>query len=239
MASASASTRETSVGEISGGADTLTVSAMASAVAVSILSAIDGCGSRKFDGRNREERTSLNLEIDRYDVLTKGHTELRNRDVARILLVGVERGAIGERDRQPRVVRAGRSHDVGANLQARDSVYILERRKTAAMVVLRGRPGVGLVLETHEVQQAHSSSPSISSSATSTTTLWMSMLNHSRKDFRSRIGGHVVSSSVHAPSWNSKIQTALSSTHSWMSSSSSNSGIRQADPYVRARAPRI
>src|SRR5258708_4190853 len=173
------------------------VSAAASAVAISILSAIDGCRGRKFDVRNREERTPLNVEIDRYDVVAERHAELRI-----------------------------------ANLRARRAVYIFifQRREPVAMFVVRQRADFALVLEAHEVKQAHSSSPSMSSSATSTTTLWMSIVNHSRNDFRSRVGGHVVSSSVHAPSWNSKIQTALSSTHSWMSSSSSNSGIRKAVP---------
>jgi hypothetical protein len=37
-------------------------------VTVSIMSAIDGCDRQKFDVRNREKRTPLNLEIDRHDV---------------------------------------------------------------------------------------------------------------------------------------------------------------------------
>src|SRR6185295_6165520 len=94
---------------------------------------------------------------------------------------------------------------------------------------------VCLVLETHEVEQHHNSSPSMSSSATSTTTLWISMRNQSRNILRSRAAGHVASSSVHDESWNSNSHDAFSSIHSCTSSSSSNSGSRNADPKVFAR----
>src|SRR5262249_11194729 len=46
----------------------------------------------------------------------------------------------------------------------------------------------------------HRSSPSISSSPMSTTTLWMSTRNHSRNVFKSLETGHVDSSSLHAAS---------------------------------------
>ena len=125
---------------------------------------------------------------------------LRNGHVTRMFLISVERRAIDERDRKAGVVGAGRADHVGANLEAGDSVYIVQGRQPGAVVVLCLDADVRGVPETDEVNQAHSSSPSMSSSATSTTTLWISMLNHSRNDARSRPCGHVVSSSVHAPS---------------------------------------
>jgi len=51
---------------------------------------IDGRRRRKFDVRNREERTLLNLEIDRDDVLAEAGAELRDRDVTRVFLIRVE-----------------------------------------------------------------------------------------------------------------------------------------------------
>ena len=71
-------------------------SATTAVVAISIMSAIDGCDRQKFDVRNREERTVLNLEIDRYDVFAELDAELRDRHVPIVLLIGVERGAIRE-----------------------------------------------------------------------------------------------------------------------------------------------
>src|SRR5438105_3625584 len=86
-ASTSASTRVTSVGDMvgavataitSGGIEEVTGAAApamedanttaATLVVISILSSIDDADRQKFDVRNREERTALNLEIDRYDV---------------------------------------------------------------------------------------------------------------------------------------------------------------------------
>src|SRR4051794_2362224 len=170
------------------------------AIAISIMSAIDGCDRQKFDVRNREERTPLNLEIDRYDVFANPTGELDDGDVTRGGLVRVERRAIRERDRQPRVVRSRGADDIGANLQRDHTVQRMERGQ--ALAVLRARRGVHvrLVLEAHEVQQHYSSSPSMSSSATSTTTLWMSMRNHSRKVARSRVSGQLASFSVQAES---------------------------------------
>src|SRR5436190_6910449 len=184
---------------MSDAAETLMVSATATAV-INILSAIDGCRRRKFDVRNRKMRDALNLEIDRHDVFAKRHAVLCNGHVTRMFLIGIERRAIDERDRKAGVVRAWRADDVGANLEAGDSVYIVQGRQPGAVVVLYLDADARGVLETDEVNQAHSSSPSMSSSATSTTTLWISILNHSRNDARSRLCGQVVSSSVHAPS---------------------------------------
>src|SRR5258708_367476 len=111
----------TTMSGTSAGADTLTMR-LSAKTAVSIMSAIDGCRRRKFDVRNRDERTVLNLEIDRDDLFGKGHSELRDWDVARILLIRVERAAVDERHRERPIERPRRSHDVGANLQARDAV---------------------------------------------------------------------------------------------------------------------
>src|SRR5262245_10031198 len=197
--SVSSNARETTVEEISGATITLMVSATAIAV-INILSAIDGCRGRKFDVRNRKTRDALNLEIDRHDVVADRHAMLRNRNVTRMLLIGVERRAIDEGDRKAGVVGARRADDVGANLEAGDSVYIVQGRQPGAMLVLCLDADARGVFETDEVNEAHSSSPSMSSSATSTTTLWISTLNHSRNDARPRSFGHVASSSVHAPS---------------------------------------
>src|SRR6266540_4001441 len=144
MASVSASARATSVDEIPGATVTLTVSATARA-AISILPAIDGWRRRKFDVRNREGWDGLDLEIDRHDVIGQRHAELRDRDVARGLLVGVKRRPIDECDRKPGVVGSRRADDVRTNLQAGNSVYILQGRQPGAMVVLCGGIDVRLV----------------------------------------------------------------------------------------------
>src|SRR4051794_9233039 len=81
-----------------------------------------------------------------------------------------------------------------------------------------------------EPQAYYISSPSMSSSAASTTTLWISMRNQYLKVARSRFSGQADSSSVQVESWNSKSQEKLSSTHSCRSSSCSNSGSRYAVP---------
>src|SRR5207302_9342994 len=109
-------------------------------------------------------------------------------------------GAIPKQDHEPRIVRSRRSDDVFANLQIHDAVEILQRPEPGAMLRARRRVDARLVFETHDVKQHQSSSPSMSSSPTSTTTLWMSMRNHSRNVFRSRAAGHVASSAVHAAS---------------------------------------
>ena len=64
------------------------------------MPAVDAGNRQKFDVRIRDERTVLNVEIDRYDVLAEADTELCNRHVVLILLVGVERRAIRKRNRQ-------------------------------------------------------------------------------------------------------------------------------------------
>src|SRR5438874_9925653 len=253
IASASCSTIETSTGGRSTATSTVTTiggsaaargaaPAIAAAkamaprlVTTSILSAVDGRDRQKFDVRNREERTRLNLEIDRDDVVGNGNAVLRDRDVAVVLLIRVERRAIPEPDDERRVVRARRSDDILANLQLDDAVERSERRETLAMLRARAAVDVGFVLEAHHVDQHHSSSPSMSSSPTSTTTLCMSTRNHSLNVFRSRVAGHADSSSVHAESWKSNSHAAFSSTHSWRSTSRSNSGRRNADPYAFVR----
>src|SRR6185295_2389715 len=86
IASASSSTRETSDGRTSASVTTVTIiggdaagceaasavqtasAAAARLVMISILPAIDGRDWQKFDVRNRDERTLLNLEIDRDNV---------------------------------------------------------------------------------------------------------------------------------------------------------------------------
>src|SRR4029077_8184618 len=113
-----------------------------------------------------------NLEIDRDDVIRQAHTELGDRHVAHVLLVRIERGAIGKRDREAGVVGARRADDVLAHLQVDHALEILQRAESLAMLRARGRVDLGLVLEAYEVQQHYSSSPSMSSSPTSTTTLW-------------------------------------------------------------------
>src|ERR671936_2343271 len=154
----------------------------------------------------------------------------------RILLICVQCRAVGKNDEQARIVRPLRSHDIGANLQVGDPVYVCEGRETLPVLCADRLAHIGSVLEKHHVDDHHSSSPSISSSATSTTMLWMSTRNHSRKVLRSREGGQDDSSSDHAASWNSNNHVAFSSTHSCTSSSSSSSGRRNAEPYVFALA---
>src|SRR4051812_18098317 len=146
-------------------------SATAIVVASSIMAAIDGCDRQKFDVRYRQDRTLLNFKIDRYDVFAHGHRELRNRDVLSVGLVGVERGAIGERHRESGVVRARRADHVFANLQVDHAVQAFQCGEPLTMLRADGGSGVGFVLETDQVQHHQSSSPSMSSSATSTTTL--------------------------------------------------------------------
>src|SRR5580765_4236849 len=75
----------------SGANEAAAISAAARPVAISIMPAIDGIDRQKFDVRIRDERTVLNVEIDRYDVLAEADAELRDRHVALVLLVGVER----------------------------------------------------------------------------------------------------------------------------------------------------
>jgi hypothetical protein len=86
------------------------------------MPAVDGRDRQKFDVRIREERTVLNLEIDRDDVVAEADAELRDRHVTLVLLVGVERGAIWKRNREAGVVGARRMDDVLANLQVDDPV---------------------------------------------------------------------------------------------------------------------
>ena len=64
----------------------------------------------------------VNLEIDRDDVLEVRRRPLRDGDVALVVLIRVERGAIRKRNRQAGVVRARRADDVGANLQVDHAV---------------------------------------------------------------------------------------------------------------------
>src|SRR6185436_21182581 len=177
------------------------------------------------------------FEVDGDDRVAEIPAQLRHRDVPRVHRVGIERRAVAEQHHQSRVVRPRRSDDVLPHLEIDDAVEIGEAFQLRAMVrLLRGR-GVLLVFEAHQVSNhRHSSSPSMSSSPASTTTLWISTRNHSRNFFRSRSPGQRDSSSVHDSSWSSKSQDALSSTHSWMSSSSSNSGSRITVPYGCVRA---
>src|SRR5207245_8575369 len=147
----------------------------------------------------------------------------------------IERRAVHEEDEKAGVVRPDRAHDVAANLQVDHAVYVFESAEALAVLRPHRVVHVRFVLERHHVNEHHSSSPSMSSSATSTTTLWTSMRNHWRNVVRSREAGHAASSSVHAASWNSNSQPAFSSTHSCTSSSTSNSGSRNADPYGFAR----
>jgi hypothetical protein len=86
------------------------------------IAAIDGQNQQKFDVRNCDERTRLNLEIDRYNVLRERCAILRNRDVTVVFLVRVERRPIGERDDERRIVRSRRPHHVFTNLQVDHAV---------------------------------------------------------------------------------------------------------------------
>src|SRR5262245_36152897 len=98
--------------------------AAARLVGMSILSAVDERRHEKFGVRSRADRTLAphgvrvwdcvaapprrapsDDEIDGDDVRREAHTVLRHRHVHRVLLVGVEAGAILEGDHQPRVVR--------------------------------------------------------------------------------------------------------------------------------------
>src|SRR3954452_9781144 len=107
------------------GVDAAAASEVASAAAARLvisIAAIDGQNQQKFDVRKREERTALNLEIDRNNVLRERRAVLRNRHVALVFLVRVERCAIRERDDQRRIVRSRRPHHVLTNLQIEDAV---------------------------------------------------------------------------------------------------------------------
>src|SRR5882724_7735430 len=128
MVSASARIARTSVGDSFGSTVTLTIiggtasepigaaapaanaveatSAIATVVATSIMPAIDGCDRQRFDVRNRKERTVLNLEIDRDDLLAEADAELRDRHVAFVRLIRVERRAVRKRDRKAAIERA-------------------------------------------------------------------------------------------------------------------------------------
>src|SRR3954454_15680983 len=86
------------------------------------IAAIEGQNKQKFDVRKRYERTALNLEIDRNNVLRERCSVLRNRHVTVVCLVGVERCPIRERDHQRRIVRSRRPHHVLTNLQVDDPV---------------------------------------------------------------------------------------------------------------------
>src|SRR5436190_11124553 len=145
----------------------------------SIMSVIDGVRCEKFDVRNRDERTvcesradavrlrarpsrrpraaggdeSLDLEIHGDDVLAEARTELRDRHVTRVLLVRIERGAIGELDRQARIVGARRLYDVAADDQRDDPRNVVQSRQTIAVLVEPRFGDVRPVLEAHEMHQ--------------------------------------------------------------------------------------
>jgi hypothetical protein len=135
----------------SGTNDAAAITAAARPVATSIMPPIDGGRQQKFAVRIRDERTVLNVEIDRYDVVAEADAELGHRHVALVLLVGVERRAIRKRDRQPGVVRSRRVDDVPAHLQVGHAVQPCQ--PTQPVAVLRTRRGVdiSLVLEAHQV----------------------------------------------------------------------------------------
>ena len=88
-----------------------------------------------------------------------------------MLLVVFERAAIAEHDEEGRIVRTPRSDHVGANLQVDNSVYVSKGPQALPVSCARGFVDIGLVLEADDVYDHQSSSPSISSSAMSTTTL--------------------------------------------------------------------
>src|SRR3954467_8661638 len=98
------------------------VASAAAARLVISIAAIDGQNQQKFDVRKRDERTALNLEIDRNNVLRERCAVLRNRHVTVVCLVRVERCSIRERDHQRRIVRSRRPHHVLTNLQIEDAV---------------------------------------------------------------------------------------------------------------------
>src|SRR5207249_171329 len=111
------------------------------------------------------------FEIDRDDGLAVGDPELSHRDMACVLLVRLERRAVRKEDHKPRVVRPAGPYDVAANLQVDHPVYV--SKAVEAFAVLRAHRLIraALVFEHHQVNEHHSSSPSMSSSAMSTTTL--------------------------------------------------------------------
>src|SRR5262245_9356247 len=182
---ASSSTRDTSVGAtsdsvttataIGGGADGVdaaaadetAIAAAARLVMISILPAIDGADRQKFDVRIREKRTLSNLEIDRHDVVRQRRAVLCNGHVTIVLLVGIERGAVGKGDHQRRVIGARRAHHVLSNLQIDDAVERLQGGQPLAVADTGCGVDRRFVLEAHDVDEHQSSSPSISSSATS------------------------------------------------------------------------
>src|SRR5438128_2406256 len=115
---------------------------------------------------------SLCEKIDRDDVLGQRNPELLDGNVLRILLIRVERAAVHKCNQQPGVVRARRSDHVFADGQLDDALETAQRLQAAAMFAPRVRIDVGLVLEADEMNEhRYNSSPSISSSATSTTML--------------------------------------------------------------------
>ena len=65
------------------------VASAAAARLVISIAAIDGQNQQKFDVRKRDERTALNLEIDRHDVVAERHAMLRNGHVTRMPLIRV------------------------------------------------------------------------------------------------------------------------------------------------------
>src|SRR5207245_5216249 len=98
--------------------------------------------------------------------------ELRDRHVARVRLVSVERRAVAERDHEARVVGSLGADDVLTNPEVDDSVQVPKRVETLAAVCARRGVDVLLVPQADDVHARQISSPSMSSSATSTTTLW-------------------------------------------------------------------
>src|SRR5512143_3244472 len=107
--------------------------------------------------------------------------------MSRVLRVGIQRGAIRERDAESRIVRAsGIADHIFANLQVDDAVQSRERTQAFAVLCARVPIGARSVLEADEVHQHQSSSPSMSVSAISTTRLWTSTRNHLRNVSRSR-----------------------------------------------------
>src|SRR3954453_18412731 len=107
------------------GVEAAAASDVASAAAARLvvrIAGIDGQNQQKFDVRKRDERTALNLEIDRNNVLRERCAVLRNRHVTVVCLVRVERCPIRERDHQRRIVRPRRPHYVLPNLQIEDAV---------------------------------------------------------------------------------------------------------------------
>src|SRR5215467_6664844 len=175
------------------------------------------------------------IEVDCHDRIAQVAAKLRDRNVARVGRIPVERGAVAEQDDDPRIVRPRRTDEVGADLEIENTVDVCQRLQPRTMVLAGRLAHVLAVPETHQMHNHYNSSPSMSSSPASTTTLWMSTVNHSRNVFRSRGAGHADSSSVHVESCSSNSHDAFSSTHSSTSSSSSNSGNRTTVPYGLAR----